>query len=461
MKRKSCIVVVMILILTTVMSMAGCGKKDTEQKTETNTQQDAKEEQSTQNTDKQDNNTDSEEKVTLRFMWWGGDARHEATLKVIEQYEKLHPNVHIEAEYSGYDGYFEKIATQISGNTAADIIQFDASMTTDLLAMGDVFADLSQYGEQLDLSDFDQNFLNSFSYYNEKLVGLPTGVNAGIWLMNTQLLEDAGIQIDEIKTWDDLIQAGEKLHAANSDQYLFNIDITTLGKEIIYTMIAQLTGKELIDDQTNSLNFTNEELKQVFTVISDLYDKGVVEPAADSAPYDTQVNTNPKWISHDLASTYTATSNINGAYYDFNDTAVAMNMPEFENAKESGILFRPAQLIGVSSNCAHPEVAADFLNYFYNNEEAIKTLKDCRSIPATSNGRKICEENGFLDPVLVEAVEKAQNTATGNQNLSVPTEVVEILKDATEKIAYKQASIDDITAETISLIEDTLERLQR
>lgn len=446
MKRKSCILVVVILVLTMVMSMVGCGKNNG-----SDPRQNEKEGQS----------ADNEEEVTLRFMWWGGDARHTATLEVIEQYEKLHPNVHIEAEYSGYDGYFEKITTQISGNTAADIIQFDASMTTDLLAMGDVFVDLSRYGEQLDLSDFDSNFLDSFSYYDGKLVGLPTGVNAGIWLMNTQLLDEAGIQVDEIKTWDDLIRAGEKLHSANSQQYLWNMDITTLGKEIIYTMIAQLTGKELIDEQTNSLNFTNEELKQVFTVISNLYEKGVVEPAADSAPYEAQVNTNPKWISHDLASTYTATSNINGAYYDFKDTAIPMDMPEFENAKESGILFRPAQLIGVSSNCAHPEVAADFLNYFYNNEEAIKTLKDCRSIPATSEGRKICEENGFLDPVLVEAVEKAQNTATGNQNLSVPTEVIEILKDATEKIAYKQAGIDDITAETITLIEDALERLQR
>ena len=135
---------------------------------------------------------EGQDDITLRFMWWGSDARHEATLAVIEQYEQLHPNVKIEAEYGGYDGYFEKLTTQVSGGTAADIVQFDASMTRDLMAMGEVFADLNDYSAQLDTSDFDQNFLKSFSYYDGRMVGLPTGVNAGIWLTDTSVLEAAG-----------------------------------------------------------------------------------------------------------------------------------------------------------------------------------------------------------------------------------------------------------------------------
>ncbi|WP_148409534.1 ABC transporter substrate-binding protein [Murimonas intestini] len=402
---------------------------------------------------------EGQDDITLRFMWWGSDARHEATLAVIEQYEQLHPNVKIEAEYGGYDGYFEKLTTQVSGGTAADIVQFDASMTRDLMAMGEVFADLNDYSAQLDTSDFDQNFLKSFSYYDGRMVGLPTGVNAGIWLTDTSVLEAAGIKLEDIRTWDDFISAGETIHSKNEEQYLFNIDITTLGKEGVYALMAQITGKELIDQDTNKLNFAEEDLKKVFTVINDFYDKNVAEPAADSAPYDTQVNTNPKWISHDLGCTYTATSNVTGNYYDFQDSAAAMDIPQFADAKESGILFRPAQLIGVAANCRYPEEAARFLDYFFNSDEAAAVLKDCRSIPATANGRKICEDNGYLDPVLAEAVEKAQESATANQNLSVPAEIIEILQDATEKIAYKQGSIDDITEEAMGLMEEALERI--
>ena len=61
--------------------------------------------------------------------------------------------------------------------------------------------------------------------------------------------------------------------------------------------------------------------------------------------------------------------------------------------------------------------------------------------------------------MLAEAVEKAQESATANQNLSVPAEIIEILQDATEKIAYKQGSIDEITEEAMGLMEEALERI--
>ena len=42
--------------------------------------------------------TSSGETVTLRFSWWGNDARHEKTLKVIEMFQEQHPNIVIEPE---------------------------------------------------------------------------------------------------------------------------------------------------------------------------------------------------------------------------------------------------------------------------------------------------------------------------------------------------------------------------
>ena len=50
-------------------------------------------------------------KVTLRFMWWGGEARHKATLAAIQAYMKKYPNVRINAEYGGIEGYMQKLIT--------------------------------------------------------------------------------------------------------------------------------------------------------------------------------------------------------------------------------------------------------------------------------------------------------------------------------------------------------------
>ena len=45
------------------------------------------------------------EPVTLRFSWWGGDSRHEATIKAIELYMEKNPDITIEYEYMGFDTY--------------------------------------------------------------------------------------------------------------------------------------------------------------------------------------------------------------------------------------------------------------------------------------------------------------------------------------------------------------------
>ena len=58
--------------------------------------------------------TSSDEQVTLRFAWWGGDERANATMEVINKFMEENPNIKIEAEYGSSDGYHDKLATQLA-----------------------------------------------------------------------------------------------------------------------------------------------------------------------------------------------------------------------------------------------------------------------------------------------------------------------------------------------------------
>ena len=397
--------------------------------------------------------------ANLRFMWWGSDARHQATLEVINQYQTANPGIKIDGEYGGYDGYFEKLTTQLSSGTAPDIIQFDASMTTDLLRLGNVFVDVKTMSRFFDISGFDQGFLNNFCNYNNVTVGLPSGVTAGAILVNTAVTSAAGIDISTIKTWDNLIEAGKKLHSNNPAQYMLNYELITIGKEFIFTNLAQLTGKEVMNSDY-TLNFTRDDLYKVFDLIDRMYTSGTLQPAQESALFDSAPWTNPKWINHEFAAGSLITSYINSSNYDFQDTADIISQPAWEGAKESGVILRPAQIIGVNSASKAPEHAFKFLDYFFNDENAARTLKDVRSIPPTENARKICTEENLLDPVAIKAVDLALPIATVNQNLSVPNDIVQIFKDGAAKVAYKNGSLDAITDETMKLLQDTLDRLK-
>lgn len=162
------------------------------------------------NQDKENPGSGSEEKVTLRFSWWGGDGRHQATLAAIEAYKKIAPNVTIEAEYQGFDGYEQKVKTQLASATSADIIQLDVPWMKEL-TKNDFFLDLSKQ-EGLSLESFDQDFLNNFSVYNDKMVALPSGVNAYALVINKTAADKLGVPTDIQWDWDTLYEEGKKLH---------------------------------------------------------------------------------------------------------------------------------------------------------------------------------------------------------------------------------------------------------
>lgn len=84
------------------------------------------------------------ENITLRFSWWGGDARHEATLEALKLYTQKFPNVKVEGEYSGWDGYVQKLSTQIAGGSAPDIISIPDIEAYNLIKQGTLL-DLHPY----------------------------------------------------------------------------------------------------------------------------------------------------------------------------------------------------------------------------------------------------------------------------------------------------------------------------
>lgn len=62
--------------------------------------------------------------VTIKITWWGGQGRHDYTQKLLDTYSQSHPNVTFEAIPSGWDGYFDKLATQAASGSMPDTVRF-------------------------------------------------------------------------------------------------------------------------------------------------------------------------------------------------------------------------------------------------------------------------------------------------------------------------------------------------
>jgi multiple sugar transport system substrate-binding protein len=61
--------------------------------------------------------------TNLRFAWWGSDERHQRTYEALDLFQELHPDIVVMPEISSSNEYRDKLAVQVSGGQAPDVIQ--------------------------------------------------------------------------------------------------------------------------------------------------------------------------------------------------------------------------------------------------------------------------------------------------------------------------------------------------
>lgn len=435
--------------------LTGCGSSSTESGDSTASTSQTQSEVTEQNTASEISQTaaSDDEPITLRFAWWGGDERNAATLEVIEQFEALHPNVTIEAEYGGNDGYHDKLATQLASGTAADIVQVDPETFPQYVSTGDYFVNYMDYSN-MDLSTFDENYisLEINGRYDGKQLGLPAGISGAGILVNQDLADEIGIDFTQAYTWDDLLEMGRKVREYDDSMYLLCANKEYIVNLIVFNYGKQLCGSTLFDKETGELNITEEQMAELMQYVKKLYDEGVVAPASYQAAYGgDNLQSDANWIAGKYVSalTYISTIDVMVAANDSANYSMSQ-LPMLSGCTEKGWASNTPQVMAVTKTCEHPEMAVEFMNYFFNNETALATLGATRSVPPTENARKICSENGKLSEVTMEGANIAAAAGgTPNDKISSSEEAKTILFDAVETVGYGATTPEEAASEII------------
>lgn len=394
--------------------------------------------------------------MTLRFSWWGGDEHHKATLAVIDLYMKKHPNVKIEAEYSSYAGYYQKLVTQLSLNTAPDIIQIDQPWLADLTSHSDVFVDLK---DKFDVAGFDQSFLDSFSVVNGKLQALPTGVNGDVMIYNKDAMSKVGIQVDEKLDWDKLIAYGEQLKSVDKSAYLLNAGLHNIA-DILRKYTVQHTGKRWIN-QNYKLGFTKQDAVDAFKLLLKMEESHVLEPFEDILPFDEDPSQNPKWANGQLMGYIDQVSELENYQSTTKGTLDVVQAPILVGAADTGVVIRPSQLIAVNAASENQETALDFLNFFYHDPAAIKTLGTVRGVPATKGARTQLLDVKMMDPLVAKGIQIATATKGSNENsVEANNEIYSITTDIIQKVGFKKATPEEAADELIQRLNEKLAELK-
>lgn len=403
----------------------------------------------------------SSEDITLRFSWWGGDARHEATLEAIEVYEQAHPGIHIEPEYSSFSGFYEKLVTQLASQNAPDVFQVDQGWVAELSARGDAFADLSQYGDILDLSQVPESMMTDYCTIGDEVSVIPFGYNGTVFLYNKTLLADwcdaeGNLQM---KSWEDFINIGKELHAKDPEAYMTTAVTDGYLRYILKPMLEQITNEiDVQDDFT--LGFDSAQMTQAFESFQRIFSEKVSQPYDEAVLYDSMQN-NPLWLEGKIGGIFLFFSNIDteiaGLDYDYG----VAGMPMFEDATLSGQECCPSLMVAINKNVdeAHQRAAADFLEWFTNSEEASLILGTVRGVPASASALAALQDNNMLSDLMAQGIQISNDTLSLKNgayelNASVKDVFVEYMEMVIYGVSVPQDASEGMIADLESLLTD-------
>ena len=399
--------------------------------------------------------------ATLRFSWWGGGERHEATLAAIKAFEAKNPGVSIKGEYGGFQGYVDKLAVQIAGGVEPDIIQSDWAWITQFSKDGNGFYDLKK-SKQIQLDAFlGESWKNGM--VNGKLNGVPTSYTARIFLWNKTMWDKAGLPLP--RTWDELFAAG-KVFEQKLGKDFYPLDSQLYDAAMVaHAYMLQKTGKPWIYPNQPKVAYSQEEALEWVRTYKRMVDQHVISTlqyrvSAAGGNMETPVEQLPDWVSGKFAGSYVWDSVLKTRI----STAKNMDFevgsfPTLPGAKNSGYFGRPAQMILVSKNSKNPEMAAQFVNWMVNSAEAAQILGTVRGVSMSRDFRDVQIKAGKFTPL-----ETAAMNQIAQAKIDVPSPLAEAprirtwIAEVFEK--YAMGKVSDVEAAKL-LVDDTNAQLRR
>ena len=323
----------------------------------------------------------SGDETVIRVCWWGNQTRNDGTVKALEMYEAEHPGVKFEVEFSDWNGYWDKLATQAAGGNLPDIIQMDYGYISQYAEKGQLIG-LKQYIDSgvIDTTNVSESILVS-GEVNGDIYGICSGMNTKALLVNEGVLEEAGVTLPMQPTYEELFDVAKVIYEKTGMQ----IEIPSNDEQSMLH-IARAVGQTMYNEAGDALAMPDEAVAlRYYTMLKDTLDAGYhVSPEAMAEASTNQQSmfaAGKEWCSFTNSNMIVNTINqceegINYKIYMY---------PTEADAVQQTLFLKPSMFYSITKDSKNPDIAADVINYLTNSEEANKeALKGERGVPISS-----------------------------------------------------------------------------
>jgi multiple sugar transport system substrate-binding protein len=350
----------------------------------------------------------------LRVVWWGPEARATATETALDTVSEALPGVTFTTEWSGFDGYFEKLTTQIAGGGAPDLAQMNFVPELYDYSSRSALLNLDPYVESgaLDLSGFTEESIDA-GRIDGHLYAVPFGISSQAVLANSATFEEYGIDTPDADwTWDDFAEVAQQIADSSGGAMAGSIDASALYPWY-ETWYLGTSGKQIYDADLERTD-NADDVAEWWEFWADLRESGaIVAPDVQAASVTGDYTTSPL-VTGKAAMSF----EFSAAETGFRDLVPAQVLLLTQPTASGGPsqYIRPSSMFSILAETEHPDAAVAALNELITNDDALMALGMSRGVPASSTARELVA--GDLSPADQQLVSFLDEVSSGPLTVS-------------------------------------------
>jgi len=319
----------------------------------------------------------------IRMVWWGSEDRAKRTKSAVDAFVSGNPGTRVETESMGWDDYWPRLATQVAGGNAPDLIQMDYRFMFEYARRGAILPLDSYLGSVLKIEDFGKVNLDSCSV-DGKLYGVNVGVNSFGIILDEAAWKETGVEPPTYGTnWDEFTEKCIAFAKGNKRKG-FYATADGSGSENLYECWLLERGKALYTAD-GDLAYTADDAAEWFEYWRKLREAGGCIAAELQALYKNTIETSPLTLGY--SATDFAFSNQFVGFQATNKPVLTITAQPVLQDGKAGHYLKPSQMFSIYAKSKAPETTAALINFLVRDPEGALILGVERGVPASPDIR--------------------------------------------------------------------------
>ena len=322
---------------------------------------------------------DMKGKTEVDFWYSGGKTAVKVVQGIVDDYNKSQDTYFVKTvTQADYSETYEKLQAAIAGNVAPDValIEKDAARG---LSDKNLVVDLSEKMKKdndFNEDDYVSTFFEQGKDDNDKIFGIPAYGTTQVLYYNKNAFNKAGIDPNNIKTWQDLAQAASKIK--NDGEYTYGWEPMWGADNLIDASLSN--GGTIFSEDGKKVTINSKEWVEVWSNFEKwIHDDKTMAIHSGGQGWEYWYKTIDDVIQN-KAGGYTGSSG-DQADLDFSIVG-AIEQPSWKDGTESKPVARALMLSVLAKSSEEKQAGAyDFMKYFTNVKNQAKWSMSTGYVP--------------------------------------------------------------------------------